>query len=88
MPDTFENGLGFVKSCFYCVHQTREIYQVLPYLVDIKAPAELWNPLSKTLLNTCNKDVIHVIFLNDRKAQKQLASRTCRYLPNFYTSIW
>ena len=35
-----------VNSCFYYAHQTREIYQVLPYSVDFKAPGDL----SKTVL--------------------------------------
>ena len=49
MPETGEIWLGIVNSCVYCARQTREIYQVLPYLVDLKAPGELWNPLSKTV---------------------------------------
>ena len=68
MPDTFENWLGLVNSWFYRVHHTREIYQALPNLVDFKAPMGLWNPLSKTILSTCNKE--HVMFLNYHKAQK------------------
>ena len=51
MPKTFENWLSLVKSCVYYAHQTCEIYQLLPYLVDLKIPLELWNPLSKTVLS-------------------------------------
>ena len=40
-PEACELWLGFVNSCVYYVYQTRDIYQVLPYSV------ELWNPLSK-----------------------------------------
>ena len=40
-----------VNICVYDVRQTREIYQLLPYSVDFKAPGELWNPLSKTVLS-------------------------------------
>ena len=38
MPKTCENWLGLVNSCIYYAHQTPEIYQVLPYSVDFKAP--------------------------------------------------
>ena len=48
MPETCENWLGLVNSCVYYAHQTREIYQVLPYSMDFKAPVELWNPPVKT----------------------------------------
>ena len=41
MPDTRENWLGHVNSCVYYACQTREIYQVLPYTVDLKAPGSL-----------------------------------------------
>ena len=36
--DTCENWFGLPKSCVYYVHQTCEIYQVLPYSVDFQAP--------------------------------------------------
>ena len=72
MPEAFENWLDLVNSCVYYVHQIREIYQVLPYSVDFKAPVELWNPLSKTALSKCgfiwNKG--HVNIWNGREAQK------------------
>ena len=44
MLETCENWLGFVNSYIYYAYQTHEIYQVLPYSVDLKAPVELWNP--------------------------------------------
>ena len=44
--------LGLVNSCACYARQTSEIYLVLPYSVDFKAPGELWNPLSKTTLYT------------------------------------
>ena len=50
MPETCENRLGLVNSCIYYAQQTCETYQVLPYSVDFKAPGELWNLLSKTVL--------------------------------------
>ena len=50
MSETFENWLGLVKSCIYYARQTHEIYQVLPYSVDFKAPGELWNLLSKIVI--------------------------------------
>ena len=55
MPKTWENCRGLVNSCINYAHQTHEIYQVrLPYSVDFKAPLELWNPLSKTVLSKCS----------------------------------
>ena len=38
MPETYQNWLGLVD--IYYARQAREIYQVLPYLVDLKAPVE------------------------------------------------
>ena len=38
MSETCENWLGLVNSCIYFDCQTYEIYQVLPYSVDFKAP--------------------------------------------------
>ena len=40
MIKTCENWHGFVKSCVYYARHPREIYQVLPYSVDFKAPTE------------------------------------------------
>ena len=40
------NWLDLVNCCIYYTRQTCEIYQVMPYSVDFKAPGELWNPLS------------------------------------------
>ena len=72
MPETCENWLGLVNSCVYHASHAREIYKVLPYSVDFKAPQELWNPLSKTVLSKCsfisNKGPVNI--WNDRKSQK------------------
>ena len=54
MPETFENWFSLVNRCIYHAHQTCEIYQVLPYSMDFKAPWELWNPLSNTVRNKCS----------------------------------
>ena len=54
MLGTCKNCLGLVKSCVYYVRPTREIHRVLPYSVDFKAPEELWNSLSKTILSKCS----------------------------------
>ena len=54
MPETCENWLDLVHSCIYYTHQTREIYYVLPYSVDFKAPRELWNPPSKMICRECS----------------------------------
>ena len=37
MLETCENWLGVVNSCVYPAHQTRKIYHVLPYSVNVKA---------------------------------------------------
>ena len=40
MSETSENWLGLVNSFINDAHQTREIYQVLPYSVDFKTLQE------------------------------------------------
>ena len=71
-PKTSETWLGHVNSCGYSARIIREIYQVLTYSVDFKAPRELWNLLSETVLSKCNFKWIkgHVNIWNDHKAQK------------------
>ena len=51
MPETCENWLSLVNRFVDYAHQTRGIYQVLPYSMDFKAIGELWNPPSKTVLS-------------------------------------
>ena len=51
MPETNKNWLGPVNSCVYYAYHTGEIYLVLPYSMAFKAPGELWNPMSKTVLS-------------------------------------
>ena len=41
MAKNCENWPGLVNSCVYYAQKTHEIYQVLPYSVDFKAPGEL-----------------------------------------------
>ena len=67
-----ENCIGLVNNCVYYARQTREIYQVLPYSMNLKAPVELWNPLSKTVLMESNFiwNRGPVDIWNDHKAQK------------------
>ena len=43
MPGTCENLLGLVNSCVYYARQIKQIYQVLPYSVDVNAPREIRN---------------------------------------------
>ena len=38
MPMTCKNWLGPVNTCIYYARLTHEIYQVLPNLMDLKAP--------------------------------------------------
>ena len=38
MFDSWENWLGLVNSYIYYARKTQEIYLVLPYSVDFKAP--------------------------------------------------
>ena len=54
MPKNCENWLGFLNCCVYYARKTREINKILIYSVDSKAPAELWNPMSKTILSKCS----------------------------------
>ena len=54
MPETCENRLGLVNIYVYRARHIREINQVLPNSVEFKAPEELWNPLSKTVLRECS----------------------------------
>ena len=54
MPNTCENWLGHVNIYVYYAYKTHEVYQILPYSVDFKAPSELWNPLSETVLSKCS----------------------------------
>ena len=64
MPETCENWLGLVNNGIYNAHQKHEIYQVLCYSMDFKAPRELWNPLSNTVLSKCgfiwNKQPVNI----------------------------
>ena len=41
MSETYENWLSLGNNFIYCDRQTQEIYQVLPYSVDFKAPGAL-----------------------------------------------
>ena len=46
-----KKSLGLANSCVYYAHQTREVYQVLPYSVDSNAPEELWDKLVRKYLS-------------------------------------
>ena len=60
-----KNGC-LVNICIYYAHQMCEIYRVLPYSVDFKAPMELWNPWSKTVLGKCSYVVmLKATFMSD-----------------------
>ena len=55
-PKPVEMGSG-LDFCVYYARQTREIYQVLLYSVDLKAPGEPWNPLICQCSSIWNKDL-------------------------------
>ena len=85
MPETCENWLGLGKSYVYYACQTRESYPVLSYSVNLKAPGELWNPLSKTVLSKCGFfwNEGPEIIRNDRKDQKSIVCWACKYVSIF-----
>ena len=60
MPETDGNWIGMVNICVYYASHTCEIYQVLSCSVDFKAPRELWNPLSKTVLTVKLESIMYV----------------------------
>ena len=84
MPETCKN---LISSS--CAHQTHEISQTLPYSVDFKAPGELWNPLSKTILNKrsfiWDKGLINIP--NDCKAQKYLVHGTYKHFWEMWNHV-
>ena len=40
MPETCENWFGFVNAFVNYAHQTRDIYQILPYAMGFKTPGQ------------------------------------------------
>ena len=54
--ESLKTWFDLVKKyvCYAC--QTRDIYLMLPYTVDFKAPGERWNPLSMRVFSKCNFD--------------------------------
>ena len=54
MRMNYENCLGLVNRGIYYVGHRREIYRVLPYSMDLKAPRELWNVLGETTFSKCS----------------------------------
>ena len=79
MAETYENWRCRVNNCVYNAHQTREIYQVLPYSVWFKAPGPFEiHRVNKHLENVViwNKGTVNI--LNDRNTRKQLVRETCK----------
>ena len=76
MPQTCENWLSLVHIYVNYAYQIHEIYQVLPYSMDFKAPEELWNPLGQTVFSKYsfiwNKGPVNI--RNDCQAKKK---KTC-----------
>ena len=71
MSKTYEYRLGLANSYVYHAWKTQETYQVLPYMVNLKAPVRDWNPLSKTVYGksiSFRKKTRHVNIWNDRKS--------------------
>ena len=89
MPETCENWLGLVNSCVYYAHQIHGIYQILTLMVDFKAPGELWNSLSKTVISnfsfSWNKGPVKV--WNDHKLKSNMYFRTANIFHNFWHCI-
>ena len=81
MPDTCENWPHIANHCVQYAHQPCENYQVLLYSVDLKAPEELWNPMSKTVHTKCSSiwNKLPVNIWNDRKAEKEFVRGNCKY---------
>ena len=77
MPETSENWFGPVNSCIYYACQTPEIYQVLPYSVDFKAPGELSKTVLSKLSFISNKGPVKI--WNVPKAQNYLVHQTSKY---------
>ena len=76
MPETCEN-----YSCIYFACQTCEIYQVLPYSLDFKAPVELRSPLSKTVLSKYD-------FVMTVKLKSNLYIGPVNIFPTFWHFKW
>ena len=54
MSKTCENWLSIVHNYNNYAQKTHEIYRILPYSVDFKAPGEILNQLSTTVLSECS----------------------------------
>ena len=64
MSKTSGNCPNPVNNCVYYTHQAHEIYQVLPYSVDFKAPGSF--KIRRSFI--WNEGVVNI--WNDREAQK------------------
>ena len=88
MPKTCEKWFGHVNSYVYCACQTHEIYQVLPYSMEFKAPVRFWNPLSNAVLDKCsfiwNEGPVNI--WNACKAQSNLYVGPVDIFHIFYTA--
>ena len=86
MSKTCQNWLGLVNNCIYYACHTYEIYQVLSYSVDFKAPGEIWNPLSKTVLSDCS--LFGIKDLETSKMTVKLKSNFYFGLVNVFPNFW
>ena len=83
MPENCEHWLCFVNNFVYYTRQIREIYQVLPYSMDIKAFETHW--VRQYLVNVV---LFGVEIWDNLKAQKKHLRRTCKYFPNFWDCMY
>ena len=86
MSKTCQNWLGLVNNYIYYACHTYEIYQVLSCSVDFKAPGELWNPLSKTVLSDCS--LFGIKDLETSKMTVKLKSNLYFGLVNVFPNFW
>ena len=54
MPEACEHYLDFVNTYVYYAWRTRQIYQVLPYSVDFKAPEGALKSTEQAILSKYN----------------------------------
>ena len=65
MTETYESWLSLENSCIYYVRQNHEIYQVLPYTVDFRAPQERERDIKFISLCGGTEDIgVHIVHMS------------------------